>query len=128
MIQDLYHDTILHHNSHPKNFRKIEGKETRGVNSLCGDDYSLHNSINDIGFTGHGCAISKASFSIMTTLVKGKTVREAFELKDRAIKFLTGEKVEVPSELLVFSDVHNYPARVKCATLAWRTLEEALNV
>lgn len=82
--------------------------------------------INDVGFKGKGCAISKASFSIMTTLIKGKTVCEALDLKDRAIKFISGEKVDVPKQLIVFSEVHKYPARVKCATLAWRTLENAL--
>ena len=83
--------------------------------------------INNIGFTGRGCALSKASFSIMTTLVKGKTIREVLDLKDRAIKFILGENVEVPKILNVFSEVHKFPARVKCVTLAWRTLEDAIN-
>lgn len=125
---EIYSEMILFHSRTPRNFKVLENEEYfLGINPMCGDDYSFQKSINDIGFTGRGCAISKASFSIMTTLVKGLTISEAIDLKDRAIKFFHGEDVDVPSDLLVFSEIHKYPARVKCATLAWRTLEDALN-
>lgn len=121
----LYDEMILDHSKNPRNFKKLDNSthESHGHNALCGDNYFL----SAIAFQGEGCAISKSSFSIMTTLVKGKTIEEAKELSEKAVRFIMGEAVEVPKELMCFAEVHKYPARVKCATLAWRTLEKALS-
>ena len=92
-----------------------------------GDILDRPGTIRDIGFQGKGCALSKASFSIMAILVKGLTIEEALDLSNRAIRFISGENVEIPSQLKVFEGVRQFPVRVKCVTLAWRTLEDAFN-
>lgn len=133
-IEQLYQEMILAHNKQPRNFKLLSPctHQSHGVNTLCGDDYqlTLHVSdgvITDIGFSGHGCAISKSSGSLMTNSVKGKPVSEALVLKDKFLGMLI--KDESPMDmgsLSVFENVKRYPVRVKCATLIWRALEDAL--
>ena len=137
-LTDLYQEVILDHNRSPRNFRAIEGATHSGLghNPLCGDQLTLYvkvegGTIREIGFQGKGCAISKASASLMTEAVKGKTLAEAEELFGRFHDLLTGPS-DVPADaksfgkLAVFSGVREFPVRVKCATLAWHTLHSAL--
>jgi nitrogen fixation NifU-like protein len=138
-LRDLYQETILEHNSAPRNFRvpASANRIAEGHNPLCGDHFTVYvdmedDSIRDIGFQGSGCAISKASASMMTQSVKGKTRAEAEDLLRRFHQLVTGmggsngEAVHL-GKLAAFSGIHQYPARVKCATLAWHTLQAALN-
>lgn len=138
-LSDLYQEVILDHNKTPRNFRAVEGATHSGLghNPLCGDQLALYvkvedGVIRDIGFQGKGCAISKASASLMTEAVKGKTTEEAEALFARFHDLLTGPpdvKADARSfgKLAVFSGVREFPARVKCATLAWHTLHTALS-
>ena len=138
-LSDLYQEVILDHNKTPRNFRAVEGATHSGLghNPLCGDQLALYvkvedGVIRDIGFQGKGCAISKASASLMTEAVKGKTIEEAEALFQRFHDLLTGPpdvKADARSfgKLAVFSGVREFPARVKCATLAWHTLHSALS-
>ena len=138
-LSDLYQEVILDHNKTPRNFRAVEGATHSGLghNPLCGDQLALYvkvedGVIRDIGFQGKGCAISKASASLMTEAVKGKTIEEAEALFARFHDLLTGPpdvKADARSfgKLAVFSGVREFPARVKCATLAWHTLHTALS-
>ena len=137
-LRDLYQDTILEHNKRPRNFRELPDTTARkeGFNPLCGDRLTLYlqvkdGKIQDVGFQGNGCAISTSSASLMTETVKGKTVAEADRLFDGFRRLVTRAapeptKAEV-GKLLVFSGVGEFPARVKCATLCWHTLEAALH-
>ncbi len=137
-LSELYQQVILDHNRRPRNFRKLEGanRTAQGYNPLCGDQIDLYlqfedGVIKDIGFQGSGCAISKASASIMTESVKGKTKKEAEALFDRVHKMLTagpGAKLDTDGlgKLAVFAGVSEFPVRVKCASLAWHTLRAAL--
>lgn len=137
-LKELYQEVILDHNKSPRNFRKvIEANRTvKGYNPLCGDQYTLYlkvedNTIRDIGFDGAGCAISKASASVMTSVVKGKSVEEALMFFDDFHKLVTGDtevvqNVEKLGKFAAFAGVSEFPARVKCATLAWHTLRAAL--
>lgn len=137
-LGDLYQEIILEHSKAPRNYRKPAdaNQEAEGYNPLCGDRCTVYinmdgNAIRDIAFQGSGCAISRASASMMTQILKGKTKAEASELFEQFHKLVTGEKesVEKASELgklAVFSGVSKFPARVKCATLAWHTLQSAL--
>jgi nitrogen fixation NifU-like protein len=137
-LSELYQEVILDHNKKPRNFQKLEdaNRQAEGYNPLCGDQITIYlrledEMIRDISFQGLGCAISKASASMMTTSLKGKSQSEAEVLFDRVHKMLTGEldsKVD-PQELgklAVLSGVCGFPTRVKCATLAWHTLRAAL--
>jgi nitrogen fixation protein NifU and related proteins len=136
-MRELYQDTILEHNKRPRNFHAIPDATARqeGFNPLCGDRLTLYlkvedDRIADAGFQGNGCAISTSSASLMTEAVKGKTVAEAHALFDGFRRLVTREgpppgKEDV-GKLLVFSGVGEFPARVKCATLCWHTLEAAL--
>lgn len=138
-LSDLYQEVILDHNKTPRNFRAVEGATHSGLghNPLCGDQLALYvkveeGVIRDIGFQGKGCAISKASASLMTEAVKGKTIEEAEALFARFHDLLTGPpdvKADARSfgKLAVFSGVREFPARVKCATLSWHTLHTALS-
>ncbi len=138
-LSDLYQEVILDHNKTPRNFRTVEGATHSGLghNPLCGDQLALYvkvedGVIRDIGFQGKGCAISKASASLMTEAVKGKTIEEAEALFARFHDLLTGPpdvKADARSfgKLAVFSGVREFPARVKCATLSWHTLHTALS-
>lgn len=137
-MRDLYQDTILEHNKRPRNFRVLPDASAKqdGFNPLCGDRLTLYlklagDKVEDVAFQGHGCAISTSSASLMTEAVKGKTVAEADRLFDGFRRLVTREgkpptKAEV-GKLLAFSGVGEFPARVKCATLCWHTLEAALH-
>ncbi len=137
-LSELYHDIIFDHNRKPRNFRKIQGanRMAEGHNPLCGDQITIYLNldgevIRDISFQGLGCAISKASASMMTDSVKGKTMAEAKVLFDKVHKMLIGETgtrsdLNEIGELAALSGVCNFPNRVKCASLAWHTLRAAL--
>ncbi len=137
-LRELYQQIILDHNRAPRNFREVDGATSvvNGDNPLCGDKLRLYvkvkdDVIEDIGFQGSGCAISKASASLMTSTVMGKTVQEAEELFGDFHGMITGK--EVPHDLkqlgklAAFSGVREFPVRVKCATLSWHTLRAALH-
>ncbi len=137
-LKALYQELILDHNKNPRNFRAMDDADRTvdGYNPLCGDHYTMYlkmddGVIQDISFTGSGCAISKASASIMTSLVKGKTAEEAEKLFQTFHKLVTGElqgenHLEELGKLAAFSGVSEFPARVKCASLAWHTMKSAL--
>ena len=139
-LEDLYQEVILEHSKHPRNFRVMEtaNRQAEGYNPLCGDHYTIFldvedGAIRDISFQGSGCAISKASASMMSQALKSKTTAQA---EDIFYKFhgviagaQAGEKtgdVEDLGKLAVFAGVANFPTRIKCATLAWHTLHAAL--
>lgn len=136
-LRDLYQEVILEHSKAPRNFRRLDAanQKAEGFNPLCGDHFTVYldvedDFIRDITFQGSGCAISKASASMMTQAVKGKSKAEAHELFQTFHKLVTtgqanAEKSEL-GKLAVFSGVSEFPVRVKCATLAWHTLEAAL--
>jgi nitrogen fixation NifU-like protein len=136
-LRELYQEVILDHNKKPRNFRKIEEatRKAEGYNPLCGDQVTVYMKltdgvIQDISFEGSGCAISKASASLMTSVLKGKTEAQAEEVFTRFHDLVTGEREEDPEELgklAVFAGVRDFPARVKCASLAWHTLHAALH-
>src|SRR5688572_17335306 len=138
-LNDLYQETILEHNKNPRNFREIEGadKEAVGKNPLCGDALRVYvkmdgDTVSDVAFKGSGCAISKASASMMTQVVKGKTKHEAETIFDEFHKMVTGElDIETDEndlgKLKIFAGVLEFPARVKCASLSWHTLNAALH-
>jgi nitrogen fixation protein NifU and related proteins len=136
-LSDLYQEVVLEHSKRPRNYRVVEGHnaEAAGHNPLCGDQLSVTlkvegDVIRDIGFQGQGCAISKASASLMTGAVKDKTRAEAEALFERVHKLVTegpeGMDVDALGKLAVLSGVSEFPARVKCASLAWHTLRAAL--
>ncbi|HLQ41497.1 MAG TPA: SUF system NifU family Fe-S cluster assembly protein [Thermoplasmata archaeon] len=136
-LRELYQDTILDHSKRPRNFREIAGASATAVghNPLCGDRVTVYlrlddGTIADVSFVGQGCAISKASASLMTDAVKGKSKAEAHGLFERFHKMVTarpGEPVDSSlGKLAVLSGVCEFPVRVKCASLAWHTLEAAL--
>lgn len=136
-LNDLYQEVILDHNKRPRNFRAIEGASHHadGFNPLCGDKLSLtmqveNGTIADVAFQGSGCAISKASASLMTDAVKGKSVEEAQALFQRFHTMVTtppAQPVENMGKLSVLAGVREFPVRVKCASLAWHTLKAALD-
>ena len=134
-LQDLYQEVILDHNRRPRNFHTIEGgRHAEGYNPLCGDRLTVYlkvdpdNRIVDAAFQGAGCAISKASASLMTDIVKGKTIEEADALFDRFHRMVTAPAdgpVEELGKLSVLAGVRQFPVRVKCATLAWYAFRAA---
>ena len=138
VLSELYHDIVFDHNRKPRNFRKLEGanRTAEGYNPLCGDQITIYlrvdgEVIRDIGFQGSCCAISKASASMMTDSLKGKTKAEAKVLFDKVHKMLIGDidtRIDLNElgELTALSGVCNFPNRVKCASLAWHTLHAAL--
>ena len=135
-LRDLYQEVVLDHGRNPRNFRRVEGANRRaeGINPLCGDEITVYvklagEVIEDIGFEGQGCAISKASASLMTGALKKKTRAEAEALFGRVHAMLTGGKVDAGElgKLAVLGGVSEFPARVKCASLAWHTLRSALD-
>ena len=138
-LRELYQEVILDHNKSPCNFRKLEGanRMADGYNPLCGDRVTVYlhmegDVIQDISFQGAGCAISKASASVMTSALKGKSKAEAQALFDKFQRMVTGEvRASVdPLELddfAVFAGVRQFPVRVKCASLAWHTLRAAMD-
>jgi nitrogen fixation NifU-like protein len=135
-LKDLYRDVILDHNRHPRNFGRLEGSDghAEGHNPLCGDRLSVYlrtdgERIADIRFEGTGCAISTASASLMTEAVKGKDKAAIRALFTKVHTLLTREDTSPdPSlgKLAALSGVHEFPARVKCASLCWHTLNAAL--
>lgn len=135
-LQDLYQEVILDHNRRPRNFRAIEdGRRAEGYNPLCGDRLTVYLRIDngriaDASFEGTGCAISKASASLMTEAVKDKTLAEADELFARFHAMITRapeEPVEDLGKLSVLAGVRQFPIRVKCASLPWHTLRSAID-
>lgn len=134
-LQELYQDIILDHNRRPRNFRALAGgRAAHGDNPLCGDRLTVYvrledGMVADVSFQGSGCAISKASASLMTEGVKGKTMDEVRALIERFHRMLTGpdnEPAEHLGKLAAFAGVRQFPIRVKCATLAWHTLRAAI--
>jgi nitrogen fixation NifU-like protein len=137
-LSGLYQDLILDHNRTPQNFRRMEDANRRveGINPLCGDRLTVwlkveDGVIKDAAFQGSGCAISKASASLMTSAVIGKTREEAETLFERFRRLVTGSMDQVEAEslgkLVVFSGLSEFPIRVKCASLSWHALKAALN-
>lgn len=133
---ELYQSIILDHNRAPRNYRAISApdRSAEGYNPLCGDQLKVWlkldgDRIADVSFQGSGCAISKASASLMTTVVKGKTVAEAgkiFESFHRMVTGAGGPADDLPARLAVFAGVREFPSRVKCASLAWHALSSAM--
>jgi nitrogen fixation NifU-like protein len=136
-LSDLYQEVILDHNRRPRNFHALAGAShsAEGYNPLCGDRLTLYlkvdrDTIEDVSFEGAGCAISKASASMMTDALKGRSVAEANALFDRFHRMVTtppSEPVEDMGKLSSFAGVREFPVRVKCASLAWHTLKAALS-
>lgn len=135
-IRELYQEVILDHNRSPRNFRVMEDatRSVEGYNPLCGDHYTVFvkleaDRITDVSFTGAGCAISKASASVMSSMVKGKTLEEAEALYRSFHRLVKGEgdAGDAVGKLAAFAGVSEFPARVKCASLAWHTLHAALH-
>ena len=139
MRDELYQQTILEHNRNPRNFKKLEGAThvAEGYNPLCGDHLWVYVKVNDLGiieeaaFEGSGCAISKASASMMTVALKGKNIDEAIVLFNEFHQLVMGElkpdeRPNALGKLAVFSGIWQYPARVKCASLSWHTMHGAL--
>ncbi len=136
-LNELYQEILLEHNSKPRNYRKLDDATlyADGYNPLCGDQYTLYlkmddDVISDIGFQGAGCAISKASASMLTQRIKGMTVTEAEAMFAEFHKMLTAPGAEVDYDLLedleTLAGVIEYPTRIKCAILVWHTLRAAL--
>jgi nitrogen fixation NifU-like protein len=136
-LRDLYQEVILDHYKRPRNFGPLEGADHKaeGHNPLCGDQVTIYlvmegDVIRNISFQGAGCAISTASASLMTEILKGKTLAEVERLFGEFHAMLTGDPSQpadpAQGKLAVFSGVREFPARVKCATLSWHTLQAAL--
>ena len=138
-LRELYQEVILDHNKSPRNFRNMEDptQDAEGYNPLCGDTIHIYLKVNegivtDVSFQGSGCAISKASASLMTAAVKGKTKEEAEKIFKNFLDLITGNLGENPDtdklgKLAVFAGVQEFPVRVKCASLAWHTMKAALD-
>jgi nitrogen fixation NifU-like protein len=134
-IRELYQELILEHGRHPHNCKKpsCTNREAEGYNPLCGDTLKLYllvenDHVADVGFEGDGCAISVASASLMTDAIKGKSIEECHQLFGYFHDMIMDKSdlENVPLKLKVLAGVKTFPARVKCATLAWHTLENAL--
>jgi nitrogen fixation protein NifU and related proteins len=134
-LSELYQEVILDHNRRPRNFRAIEGATCQeGYNPLCGDRLTIYvrvddGRISDLAFEGSGCAISKASASLMTEALRGRTLEEARALADSFQKMVTsplGSTLPELGKLGVLAGVREFPTRVKCASLAWHTVRAAL--
>ena len=133
-LTDLYQQVILDHSKSPRNFHKLENanRTAQGHNPLCGDHYTIYavmdgDVIKDIGFQGSGCAISKASASILTDSLKGKSKAEVKALFDKVHEMVTtGKSNDGLGKLAVFAGVHKFPARVKCAILPWHAVVAAV--
>lgn len=137
-LRELYQEVILDHKKHPRNFRKIDpcSHQANGHNPFCGDKLELYlvvedAVIKDISFVGSGCAISTSSASLMTEILKGKTVEEARALFEHFHDLVTGRELAADTlsklgKMAVFAGVQEFPARIKCASLSWHTLMNAL--
>ena len=138
-IHELYQEIIMDHNRRPRNYQVIDGADMKavGYNPLCGDEITLYlnvrdGTIEDVGIQATGCAISKASASMMTEGIKGRTVEEAENIFEKFRELIKGEELddedlELLGDLELLSGVSRYPARIKCAVLSWHTLKSALN-
>ena len=135
-LRELYQEVILDHNRHPHNFGALEGADCHadGFNPLCGDKLTVYvnlqgQTITDVCFLGSGCAISKASASLMTDAVRGKTLTDVRGLFDRFLLLVTDGATDDANlgKLAVLGGVRDYPTRVKCASLAWHTLRAAID-
>ena len=137
-LRDLYQDVIIEHSKTPRNYRALAtaNHKAEGYNPLCGDRFTVYldlegDAIRDISFQGAGCAISKASASMMTQVLKGKSRAEAEEIFERFHSLVTGhapaDDEAALGKLAVFSGVSEFPMRVKCATLAWNALSQGLD-
>ncbi len=138
-IEDVYNDLIMEHSMNSYNKKKLESCDfcEKGHNPNCGDEIELQvkldgDKIADMAFTGHGCAISQSSTSIMIDVLKGKTIEEAKKIIETFINMIkrepqTEEDLKELDEAIAFKNIANMPARVKCALLAWHTLEDLLN-
>jgi nitrogen fixation protein NifU and related proteins len=138
-LKELYQEVILDHNKSPRNYKKLDNANhfAEGYNPLCGDKVNIYldieaDKIEDISFQGSGCAISKASASLMTSSLKGKSIKEAKDLFEKFRELITGKEndelnIEKLGKLAVFTGVKEFPSRVKCASLAWHTMLSALN-
>ena len=142
-LKELYQEIILEHGKNPRNLRKTENfnKDAQGKNPLCGDNVHIYLKLNDqkkvedISFEGNGCAISMASASIMTDLIKGKSDNEAKEIIEDFLGMIKENpelktnllKEDDKTKLMCLSGVKQYPMRVKCATLSWHTLVSAMD-
>jgi len=137
-LDDLYQEVILDHHRHPRNYARLPtaNRQAEGANPLCGDRVTVYLDVADgvirnISFEGEGCAIAKASASMMTGAVKGKTLAEASETFRQFHQMVTGGRdpcfdIEALGKLAAFSGVSAFPIRVKCASLAWHTLNAAM--
>jgi nitrogen fixation NifU-like protein len=134
-LRELYQEVILEHSRHPRNYRALDdaNHKAEGFNPLCGDHFTIYadvkdGTIHDLSFQGTGCAISKASASMMTQSLKGKSAAEAEELFTKFHDLVTGQggSADAVGKLAVFAGVSEFPLRVKCATLAWHALRAAL--
>jgi nitrogen fixation NifU-like protein len=135
-LEDLYQEVILDHNRRPRNFRTLDGgRKAEGYNPLCGDRLTVFlrvedGVISDVSFQGSGCAISKASASLMTETVKGKTIADATALFGRFQRMITSppdSEIDHLGKLTALAGVRQFPVRVKCASLPWHTLRAALD-
>ena len=135
-LHDLYQQVILDHSKSPRNYRKMDGanRKAEGKNPLCGDQITLYlhmegEMVKDISFQGSGCAISKASASLLTDSLKGRSKAEVRELFEKVHEMVTTGSVrgEALGKLAVFAGVHKFPARVKCAILAWHAVMAAMD-
>ncbi len=137
-LSELYQEILLEHNSKPQNFREVEeaNQTSEGFNPLCGDQITLYlkvvdGVIDDVGFQGSGCAISRASASMMTQSIKGQSVERAQEIFDAFHHMVTEPGGELDYDTLgdleTLSGINEYPTRIKCAVLAWHTMKAALN-
>jgi nitrogen fixation NifU-like protein len=133
-LRDLYQEIVLDHGKHPRNLRKPAeaNRIGHGYNAMCGDKIDVYltiggdGRISDAAFQGHGCAISTASASIMTETLKGRTEAEAKSLYESVHALCTEDGAVLPDALMVLAGVRQYPMRVKCATLAWHTMQAAI--
>ena len=138
-IEDVYNDLIMEHSMNSYNKKKLQSCDfcEKGHNPNCGDEIELQvkldgDKIADMAFTGHGCAISQSSTSIMIDVLKGKTIEEAKKIIETFINMIkrepqTEEDLKELDEAIAFKNIANMPARVKCALLAWHTMEDLLN-
>ena len=137
-LSDLYQEILLEHNNKPRNFRRVEDASStaEGYNPLCGDQITLYlkvvdDVVEDVGFQGVGCAISRASASMMTQSIKGRKLAEAHEIFDAFHRMITEPDTEPDYDTLgdleTLAGVNEYPTRIKCAILAWHTMRSALH-
>ena len=136
-LNDLYKEVILDHYKNPRNSSEIIEPiyKARGYNPFCGDEVNLqinvdnNQVIQEVGFQGHGCAISQATASLMTETIKGKSITQALEIREEFRKMMQGENtnLELLQDLEILEGVRNFPVRIKCSLLSWATLEDSVS-